>query len=678
MSRYRVALCGNPNVGKSTVFNALTGLRQHTGNWAGKTVESSSGIVKSASMEWELIDLPGAYSLFSGSPEEVVASDYLTFKPPDAVIVVCDAVCMERNLNLALQIAQACPKTILCVNMLDEAKKHGLSIDLIKLECLTACPVVGVTASKKQGLDELIRRTNDLLIRRKDEKCFTFSYSDLIEKEIAMLSGHIPKALNKRFAILRALAGSNDYIDKLSDICGQNISDEFTRAKSRLLYAGLSCESLIQLLIRQSYEHSEKLCSQVISRISTSKAEERQIKIDRLLADKRFGIPLMFLLLALVLYITMTGANIPSAFLSRFLTSLEPALAKFLYRINCPQFLCEMLVNGVYRVTSWVIAVMLPPMAIFFPLFTLLEDFGLLPRIAFNLDKCFQRCNACGKQALCMCMGLGCNAVGVTGCRIIQSPRERLLAILTNSLMPCNGRFPALMALITMFLCFSNASALGALWMSLLIALSVAVTFACSWLLSRTVLKGVPSAFTLELPPLRKPRFAQVLIRSALDRTLFVLGRAIAVAAPAGMLVWIAANVHINDLSLIRHAAGWLDPVGKLLGMDGVILLAFILGFPANEIVLPLMMMIYLDQGQLMELQGLEAFRSLLEMNGWTLTTAVCVTLFMLFHWPCSTTTITIYKETRSLRWTAGAILLPLLTGCTLCLIVSFISRILF
>ncbi|MEG0125868.1 MAG: nucleoside recognition domain-containing protein, partial [Clostridia bacterium] len=358
----------------------------------------------------------------------------------------------------------------------------------------------------------------------------------------------------------------------------------------------------------------------------------------------------------------------------------EAVLLGFMQNIGAPEWLTGALILGVYRVAAWVVSVMLPPMAIFFPLFTLLEDLGFLPRVAFNMDKCFQRCCACGKQALCMCMGLGCNAVGVMGCRIIQSPRERLIAILTNSMVPCNGRFPTLIALFTMFFMLVSGTA-GALLCALLlmgvIVLSVLVTLGCSKFLSCTFLKGVPSSFSLELPPFRRPKFGQVIVRSIFDRTLFVLGRAVCVAAPAGLIVWILANVMVGEHSLLCHIALFLNPVGKWIGMDGAILLAFVLGFPANEIVLPMILMIYMAQGTLIAPQGLDSLKELLVSNGWSIWTAACVTLFSLFHWPCSTTLLTIYKETHSAKWTALAFLLPTAVGCILCFLVSILSKIL-
>ena len=601
MKTFRVALCGNPNVGKSTVFNALTGMHQHTGNWAGKTVDTAVGKVHDQESEWKLIDLPGAYSLFNGSPEEIITSDYLTFQTPDAVVVVCDATCLERNLSLALQIAQACPKTLLCINMLDEAKRQQLKIHLKKLEDLLGFPVAGITASRKEGLRELKEKISLLLLNETGRKPFTLTYPQHVEDAISMLENALPHSINRRFAAIRALTGNKEYLHKLESFCQCSFQREFQKASSRI-----QCDSLTALTIHLSYQFAEKICSQVSAKTQTSSHEERQQMADRILTSKRFGIPVMTLLLALILYLTIVGANVPSEWLSRVFTSMEPVLFRTLQQVHCPDLVCEMLVGGVYRVTGWVISVMLPPMAIFFSLFTILEDLGVLPRIAFNLDKCFQHCRACGKQALCLCMGLGCNAVGVTGCRIIQSPRERLIALLTNSLMPCNGRFPALIALVSMFLCWNTSSGLiGALWMTLLVFLCIALTFFLSWLLSRTILKGIPSSFTLELPPFRAPRIGQIVIRSMLDRTLFVLGRAVAVAAPAGLIVWLLGNIHVSDTTLLRLFADRMDPFARFVGLDGVILLSFILGFPANEIVLPIMMMIYLNQGQLTELAGL-------------------------------------------------------------------------
>ena len=312
---------------------------------------------------------------------------------------------------------------------------------------------------------------------------------------------------------------------------------------------------------------------------------------------------------------------------------------------------------------------MLPPMAIFFPLFTLLEDLGYLPRIAYNLDKPFKKCCACGKQALTMCMGFGCNAAGIVGCRIIDSPRERLLAVLTNSFVPCNGRFPMIITMITAFFCSGGVRA--ALVMTAVVALSVGMTLIVTKLLSHTLLKGIPSSFTLELPPYRKPQVGKIIVRSIFDRTVFVLGRAVAVAAPAGLIIWLLSNVHIGGASLIAHAADFLDPIGHLMGLDGVILVAFILGLPANEIVVPIIIMQYLSQGTLSQLGSIAEIHSLFVANGWTRVTAVCMIMFALMHWPCSTTLLTVKKETGSMKWTILAAAIPTLAGFAACVLIN-------
>lgn len=672
MNSFLVALCGNPNVGKSTVFNALTGMKQHTGNWTGKTVESAAGTVTDGTNQWELIDLPGAYSLFSGSPEEIVASDYLALRRPDAVIVVCDAVCLERNLNLALQIAQVCPNTLLCINMMDEARKRKITINTQKLNDLLEIPVMGICARTREGLDELKRQVWTMLLQPTKTAKVLLPYPPELAKSLQTLSPLVPDDM--QFALLRCLAGEQEMIHKLEKHVSSAISAAIENEKKRLFASGLTQEKITRELITASYQRASEICTEAVSKSSScTKHATRQLALDRLLCSRSLGIPIMLLLLAVVLYLTIIGANVPSAWLSSCLSSFEPHLERCLLMLGLPAFLVHALTSGVYRVTCWVISVMLPPMAIFFPLFTFLENLGFLPRVAFNLDKCFQRCHACGKQALCMCMGLGCNAVGITGCRIIQSPRERLIAILTNSFMPCNGRFPTLIALCAMFFGISGGI-FTAMALSAMILFSILATLGCSFLLSKTLLRGMASSFALELPPFRRPKVAETMIRSVFDRTLFVLGRAVSVAAPAGLLVWLLANIDLVDRSVLTHLAGWLDPAGRMLGMDGVILLAFILGFPANEIVLPLMMMIYMNHGQLVALYGLDALRELFVQNGWTTTTALCVLTFMLFHWPCSTTVLTIRKETRSLRWTIAAVLLPTFLGGILCILIRLIA----
>ena len=601
-----VALAGNPNVGKSTVFNALTGMRQHTGNWAGKTVGCACGRCRSAREQYLLVDLPGTYSLQPHSAEEAVACDFVRGGKADAVVVVCDATCLERTLVLALQMHSVTPNTIVCVNLLDEARHKRIHIDLPALQAQLGMPVVGVTARKKKTLRALL---------------------DTLD------------------AVMAAPQLRPDGAPEAGDP-----ADDVRRA-----------EAICRVAVRRE----------------TPEYAARDRRLDRLLTSRATGYPIMLLGLAAVLWLTIAGANAPSEWLAHFFGWAQGKFSALLIFLHAPPWLQGLLVDGMFRTLAWVVAVMLPPMAIFFPLFTLLEDAGYLPRVAYNLDRPFQACRACGKQALTMCMGLGCNAAGVVGCRIIDSERERLLAVLTNSLMPCNGRFPALIALMTMFFSLSGSTLTAALLLTAALTLCVGLTFGATWLLSVTVLRGKPSAFALELPPYRAPQVGQVLVRSVFDRTLFVLGRAAAVAAPAGMVLWALANVHPGGVSLLTRCAAALDPLGHIMGMDGVLLLAFVLGFPANEIVLPIAVMGYLAQGSLGDSLGLAQMHALLTANGWTWATAVSAVLFFLLHWPCSTTLWTIRRETGSAKWTLLAALLPTALGMALCTAFTALARLL-
>ncbi len=601
--KYVIALAGNPNVGKSTIFNGLTGLKQHTGNWPGKTVASAKGEFQVDGQSYLLVDLPGTYSLAAHSEEEEIARDFLCSGEADAVMVVCDATCMERGLHLLKQILaldyirdNGTP-LILCINLCDEASKKGICIDFSLLQDVLQFPVLPCCARCSKDLAQVKQTVHDTVSTTGNYECLDFSPKELARETV-----------------------------------------QYTKINYR----------------------------------------QRQQTIDRIVTGPYTGGILMVLLLMGVFWLTMAGANYPSDLLWNILFSLEGKLAALLIWMNLSEGLVNALVYGVYRVLAWVVSVMLPPMAIFFPLFTLLEDLGYLPRVAFNMDRAFMKCRACGKQCLTMAMGFGCNAVGVTGCRIIDSPRERLVAILTNSLVPCNGRFPTLVTLITLFFAAGvQGSAMGglqaAIYLTFAILLGIAATLGCSWLLSHTLLKGVPSSFTLELPPYRRPQFGKVIIRSVFDRTLFVLGRAVAVAAPAGLVIWILANIHLGGQSLLACLTGFLDPLGRFMGLDGVILAGFILGFPANEIVVPIILMAYLQTGHLVEMSDSSALLQLLTSQGWTWKTALCMMIFCLFHWPCSTTCLTVKKETGSWKWTAVAVLLPTVLGFLLCVMINLI-----
>ena len=687
-----IALAGNPNVGKSTVFNALTGMNQHTGNWPGKTVASAQGRHVYREQGYIIVDLPGTYSLMAHSAEEEVARNFICFGRADATVVVCDATCLERNLNLVLQAIEITPRVIVCVNLMDEAKRQGIRINLNRLEEMLGVPVVGASARSGKGLESLSEQISRSVNGETSKAPIKIVYTAPIEEALQTLTPvveekliSLEKPISSRWVALQMLEADEGLHQPLADYLGFDLSQDEAIQKT---LAGLSAiferyglplarlqDKVVSCLVRTA----ERICRSTVScQRSDYNAWDR--RLDRLLTSRFTGLPVMLLLLGFIFWLTITGANELSQWLSTGLFWIGDRLTEGLLWLGTPPWVESLLVQGGYRVLAWVVSVMLPPMAIFFPLFTLLEDFGYLPRVAFNLDHSFQKAHTCGKQALTICMGFGCNAAGVIGCRIIDSPRERLIAILTNNFAPCNGRLPTIIALIAMF--FASGviaplqSAVSAFLLVGVIVLGVGITFLVSRLLSGTILKGIPSSFALELPPYRRPQIGRVILRSVFDRTLFVLGRAAAVAAPAGLVIWLFANIEISGQSLLLHCAQFLDPLARLMGLDGVILFAFILGFPANEIVIPIILMSYMATGHLIDFESYSALKELLVANGWTPLTAVCTILFSLLHWPCSTTCLTIHKETGSWKWTAAAMLIPTLIGVGACMLITMLTRI--
>ena len=611
---YTIAIAGNPNVGKSTIFNSLTGMHQHTGNWTGKTVENAAGICNYKNKRYLLVDIPGTYSLIADSEEEKIARNYISSGKADVTLVIVDATCLERNLNLVFQIMNLTPKVIVCVNLLDEARKKGISVDIGKLSNLLGIPVVGTIARKKKTLTNLEN------------------------------------------TLYNACAGNLTFSPNKIEV--QNDDETF-----------------LSKVFEKAHNISREVCS-----IENQNYNERDKRIDRILTSKKFGIPIMILFFCLIFWITIVGANYPSELLSNLFASIEPWLRNIFINISAPAWLISLLFDGIYKTVTWIISVMLPPLAIFFPLFTLLEDLGYLPRIAFNLDKCFKKCCSSGKQALTMCMGFGCNAAGVIGCRIISSKRERLIAILTNSFVPCNGRFPFLITIATIF--FSGAiyygetlksSLISTFIVFIVICIGIGFTFLVSYVLSKTILKGSTDCTLLELPPYRKPQIGKILVHSLVDRILFVLGRALSVAVPAGIILWILSNIHIADLSLLTYVANFFDPFARLMGLDGYILTAFILGLPANEIVLPIILMCYMQAGSLVDMSNIHSIFEILSNNGWTIVTAINVMLFSLLHFPCATTLLTIKKETKSWKWCFVSFILPTVIGIIMCMIINLI-----
>ena len=594
-----IAFVGNPNVGKSTLFNALTGLNQHTGNWPGKTVALAQGKCMYKGQTYDLVDLPGTYSLCSASPEEKVSEDFLKSQEMDCTVVVCDATCMERSLILALQVVEICPKVVVCVNLIDEAQRMGVQIDAKALERRLGVPMVLTNADAQEGIDALMESVRKVC---------------------------------DGFAPLRPMRIEHDHTD----------SEE--NAKAFVLQA----QALAQMCVKSGETEKPTLTQ----------------RLDAIFLHRIYGYLTMLLLLFVTFWLTMQGANYPSQALAKCFDSLGEVLSRGARWLNLPDFFAGICIDGVYATAARVVSVMLPPMAIFFPLFTLLEDFGYLPRVAFLLDRCFGRVGACGKQSLTMCMGFGCNAVGVSGCRIIDSPRERKIALITNAFVPCNGRFPGLIFLLGLL--FASAW-LSALALTVCIVLSVLMTMLASLLLHRTCLRGSSSSVILELPPYRRPRFWRVLIRSLLDRTVLILGRAVAVAAPMGAILWLFANVQIDGRALLQIISEFLDAPARIFGLSGAILLAFLLGSPANELVLPILVMILSSATTLTD----GAMQEVLFANGWTWQLSVSMIVFFLFHWPCTTTLWTIWKETHSKKQTVMAALLPTAFGLGLCFLIN-------
>ena len=736
---YVVALAGNPNTGKSTVFNALTGLRQHTGNWPGKTVARAEGGFELGGDRYKLVDLPGTYSLLSSSQDEEIARDFILFGQPDVTVIVVDANRLERNLNLVLQVLEITDRAVLCLNLMDEARRHGLEVDDRRLARDLGVPVVPTSARYGEGLDRLNDAIREVASgawpgKRRRLTGGTPALQRAVERVAGEIRAVYPQMPNAPWLALRLLDGDRRISEavasgELADLHREQRSVDGgegggTEAAANVDAGAVDSDAVdsgaidsgavgaerrrevVQLasrlrwqvgphfhqsLMEGVYTEAARVADRAVTRQDETPRFDLDRAIDRLVTSRRWGFPLMLAMLTVVFWLTIAGANVPSAMLASFLIdTLHPMLKGAAAAAHLPWWLDGLLVDGIYLATAWVVSVMLPPMAIFFPLFTLLEDFGYLPRVAFNLDGVLKRAGAHGKQALSMAMGFGCNAAGVVATRIIESPRERLIAIITNNFSLCNGRWPTQILIASIFIGGLVPAYLAGLISALAVVavavLGVVLSIATSWLLSRTLLRGEVSAFSLELPPYRPPRFFQTLYTSLIDRTLIILWRAVIFAIPAGALIWLLSNLRLGGVSLAEHTIAGLDPAGAVLGLSGVILLAYIIAIPANEIIIPTILMLTVmaaglsgvgeGAGVMFELDSETATAEILKAGGWTLLMAINLMLFSLVHNPCSTTIYTIWKETKSAKWTAVSTLLPLGMGFLLCFFVAQVWRI--
>lgn len=642
-----ILLVGNPNVGKSSIFNILTHSHEHTGNWTGKTVKlARKNIINT---NYTLIDLPGIYSLSSLSDEEIVAKDTLLFEQYEKIIYVMDSSNIEKNLHLLLQILEINKNIILCLNMVDELDIKGIKINDKKLSEILDIKVIRCSASKNIGIKELIESLDE-----ESKSSYNYIYDYNIEKGISDIFEYLTNQFKSRFIALKLLEKDITLVDSIKtkyklDIIDKDIQNYLMHVNSEEISDSVS--NLLNNISKNIYNEVVEI------------SKEKEIgTIDKIFSKKIYALPIMFTIMFGIFFITIVLANYPSELLSLIFNKFEICLVNLSNILKIPSYIYEPIIYGIYRVVSFIVSVMFPPLVIFFFLFTYAEESGILPRLAFNFDKVF-KCSGChGKQALTICSGFGCNACAIVGSRIIDSKRDKLIAILTNSFIPCNGRFPMIIALITMFFTNSNNKLQVSLYLTLFVILAILISLLTSFILSKTLLKGYNGFFILELPDYKKVKFKKVLKNSLIYKSLSILKKAVLVSIPCGIIIYFMTNTTIGNLSLFKIASNFLEPFGKLLGLDGVILLSFFLALPANEIVLPIIIMGYLGSKNVPMISNYLTIKEVLINNSWTYMTALSTILFSIMHFPCGTTLATIKSEVGT-KWMIYSFFIPLVTG---------------
>lgn len=656
-----ILLSGNPNVGKTSIFRLLTGIHHQIKNLTGKSISAQMGRIKN-NKEYVIVDLPGIYSLLGSTDEEILVRDTILFDNTHKNIIVIDSCFLEKNLNLVFQILEMNKNVLLCLNFIDELNNKKIEINTEKLSELLDVPVIMCSAKNNIGINDLIK-SFDI----EKNSSYFLNYGGKIE---SLLNDFIPLIgldaiydINKRFVALKLLEGDKSIVKSIYSRYGIDIlSKEVNEFLRNINFEEIRKE--VAIIINNE---CKTVASKTIKYLNQD-INENSKKIDKIITSKKWGIILSLLSFFLVFYLTIVLSNYPSRFLNIFFNFIENKLYDIFIYLKVTKYIYEPLIFGIFRIIGKIISTMLPPMAIFFTLFSLGEESGLLPRIVFNCDKIFKCCKSHGKQALTMCMGFCCNAYGVIGSKVIDSPRDKLVAILTNNFIPCSGRISLLISIISIFFIKETNNFYISLILVGFILFGIFISLFITKILATTVLKNINSHFTLELPPYRKPNIKSVIYRSFIDKTLFILIKAIKVSLPAGIIIWLFANININEISLLNHISHFLNPFAELLGLDGFILFAFILALPANEIVLVIILMGYLSSGIMITIPtNITELKEILVNNGWDTIKALNVCLFSIMNCPCLTTFLTIKKEV-GVKWSILAFLISLIT-CTLILL---------